>query len=163
MYGKTYGKLDFLWLDHAKQSQISAHDTTTEKNYLPRAPQMKEAKAFVRSVNKVLQANESILTLGGQSPFVVQEPRQKPMTLERHKNSEFSAFLMQHTQPAINTVKRPFEPDERGRQKSTEILDHIIKQRKLRDKKMSETFENVKNDEQKEFVRELVEKKDLQR
>lgn len=107
IYGKTFGKLDLLWLDHAKQSEISAHDTTTERDYLPRAPQMKEARAFVRSVNKVLQANESILTLGGTGRIQNQtqqqgETRLKPVTLERHKNSEFSAFLMNHTKPAIN-------------------------------------------------------------
>ena len=64
VFGKSFGNLDFLWLDHAKQSEISAHKIT-DSDYLPRAPHMKKARAFVSSVNKVLQANDSILTLGG--------------------------------------------------------------------------------------------------
>jgi hypothetical protein len=37
------------------------------------------------------------------------------MTLERHKNSEFSAYLMQHTKKALNVVAKPFEVNEAGR------------------------------------------------
>ena len=97
-----------MWLDHAKQSEISAYETTKDRNYLPRAPQMREVRAFARSVSKVLQANESILTLGetariGQSTASPsEESRLKPMTLDRHKNSEFSAFLVHHLKPPIN-------------------------------------------------------------
>lgn len=60
--------------------------------------------------------------------------------------------MMQHTKPALNVVKRPFEPDERGRQKSTEILDHIIKEKRNRNKNLSSTFDKIKVDEQSTFI-----------
>jgi len=56
------------------------------------------------------------------------------MNLERHKNSDYESYLMTHAKPAINTVARPFKTDEAGRMKSTEVLDHIIKTKKDRDR-----------------------------
>jgi hypothetical protein len=126
----------------------------------------KKQSSFYAQLKSVLQANESVLTLGGTvrslgnkegeptksnsisfatkaNPF--QTPREdnfetefgvqhKPMNLARHKNSDYASYLMSHAKPAINAVARPFQTDEAGRMKSTEVLDHIIKTKKDRDR-----------------------------
>lgn len=85
------------------------------------------------------------------------------MNLERHKNSEFATYLLQHTKPAINTVARPFETDEAGRLKSTEVLDHIIKLRKDRASKKVALISKLKEEEQEAFVQGLLAKKQAQK
>ena len=68
VFGMTYGKKDFLWLDTAKESMIASHDNTAvsdKSQMLPPAPRMDPNRKFYGQVKQVLQANESVLTLGG--------------------------------------------------------------------------------------------------
>ena len=72
--------------------------------------------------------------------------RLNPENLNRHKHSEFEKYLPGHSSPTRNAVPLPFEVDEKGRQKKTEVLDHIIKRRKQAKDKRDKYIEKVKND-----------------
>jgi hypothetical protein len=47
--------------------------------------------------------------------------------IEAHKDSDYAAYLVQHTKPAVNQVLKQFEAtSEVGRKRQTEVLDYII-------------------------------------
>ena len=55
--------------------------------------------------------------------------RMKPKISIPHKNSEFEQYMWKHRSPAINAVPKPFEINEDGRQKKTDVEDYIIQRK----------------------------------
>ena len=58
------------------------------------------------------------------------DKRGKSLYIDKHRSSDFTQYPLLHQKQG--KVKKPFLPDEKGRQKSTEMLDHVIKQKKER-------------------------------
>ena len=60
---------------------------------------------------------------------IVSDCRMKPKISIPHKNSEFDQYMWRHRSPAFNAVPKPFEINEDGRQKKTDVEDYIIQRK----------------------------------
>lgn len=60
----------------------------------------------------------------------VVDKRLKPQSLRRHRKSEFEQYLPKHAKVSFNQTVSPYPIDEKGRDKQTQVLDHIIRLKK---------------------------------
>jgi len=76
------------------------------------------------------QLGNSPSGLGTSPPRELAESKdgmQSNKLIEAHKDSDYAAYLVQHTKPAVNQVLKQFEAtSEVGRKRQTEVLDYII-------------------------------------
>jgi len=88
----------------------------------------KQSIGFKTARPSFMEPSESELTLGKQptSSDLKSPQNMNVATDRRREKGEFGSYLMSHTQTPKNQIARVFKANQFDRQRSTEVLDHII-------------------------------------
>jgi hypothetical protein len=79
--------------------------------------------------------------------------------LPSHKNSQYEDFLLSHNEPTHNKTISYFKGDQSGREKHTEVLDHVIKLKQQQTKEKEKQEKLMQEHRKSEYLKKLAAEK----